>query len=61
MSVIKKGLNTVFLAELINGMWLTLKYMFKKKVTINYPYEKNFLSPQIKQNIFLFWLFGSLD
>ena len=48
MSVIKKGLNTIFLTELIHGMWLTLKYMFKKKVTINYPYEKNFLSPRFR-------------
>ena len=29
-------------------MALTLKYFFKKKVTINYPYEKNPISPRFR-------------
>jgi NADH-quinone oxidoreductase chain I len=29
-------------------MSLTLKYLFKKKVTINYPYEKGQISPRFK-------------
>lgn len=37
-----------FLAELFSGMILTLKYMFKKKVTINYPFEKNELSSRFR-------------
>ncbi|MEK6747461.1 MAG: NADH-quinone oxidoreductase subunit NuoI [Rickettsiales bacterium] len=36
------------LAELVSGFWLTLKYMFKKPVTINYPYEKGPLSPRFR-------------
>ena len=32
------------LVELVCGFALTLKYMFKKPVTINYPYEKGALS-----------------
>ena len=34
--------------ELLKGHALTLKYFFKKKATINYPYEKNPLSPRFR-------------
>ena len=40
--------KSLFLAELISGMYLTLKYMFKPKVTINYPHEKFPLSPRFR-------------
>lgn len=30
------------------GLALTLKYLFKPKVTINYPYEKSPVSPRFK-------------
>jgi NADH-quinone oxidoreductase subunit I len=36
------------LAELIAGFWITLTYMFKRPVTINYPYEKGPLSPRFR-------------
>jgi len=36
------------LYELISGMALTLKYMFKPKVTLNYPYEKGPISPRFR-------------
>ena len=36
------------LGELCSGMLLTLKYMFKKPVTINYPFEKGKLSPRFR-------------
>ena len=32
------------LIEIISGLLLTLKYFFKPKVTINYPFEKGVLS-----------------
>ena len=34
--------------EIVSGMWLTLKYFFKPKVTINYPYEKGPISPRFR-------------
>ena len=37
-----------FLFEIISGMFLTLKYFFKTKVTINYPFEKGYLSPRFR-------------
>ena len=36
------------LGELCSGMFLTLKYMFKKPVTINYPFEKGKLSSRFR-------------
>lgn len=40
--------GSFLLWELVKGMALTLKYMFKEKVTINYPYEKGPLSPRFR-------------
>ena len=36
------------LFELIQGLFLTFKYIFKSKVTINYPHEKGPLSPRFR-------------
>jgi len=43
-----RGLRALILSELLSGMWLTLKYFFKRKVTLNYPYEKGVLSPRFR-------------
>lgn len=48
MSLIEGRARTVLLSELIAGMWLTLRYMFRPKVTLNYPYEKGPLSPRFR-------------
>ncbi len=48
MGFINRGVRTVFLTELIAGMALTLRYMFRKKITINYPFEKGPLSPRFR-------------
>jgi len=39
---------SLFLKEIFIGHALTLKYFFKPKVTINYPYEKGPLSPRFR-------------
>ncbi|MAS86883.1 MAG: NADH-quinone oxidoreductase subunit NuoI [Micavibrio sp.] len=36
------------LEELVQGFWLTLKYFFKEKYTINYPFEKNPISVRFR-------------
>jgi NADH-quinone oxidoreductase subunit I len=43
-----KYIKSFFLYEILKGMWLTLKYFFKPKVTIDYPYEKVPMSPRFK-------------
>lgn len=48
MAFLDKTARSLFLTELVSGMAITLKYMFKKKVTINYPYEKGPLSPRFR-------------
>jgi len=48
VSFISKSIRTVLLGELLSGMALTLLYMFRPKVTVNYPYEKGPLSPRFR-------------
>ena len=48
IAILKRTFRTWFLTELLAGMFLTLKYLFKAKVTINYPYEKSPISPRFK-------------
>ena len=48
MDLLKRSSKMLLLRELISGMALTLKYMFKPKVTINYPFEKGRLSPRCR-------------
>lgn len=40
--------RSFLLPEIVKGMTLTLKYFFKPKVTINYPYEKGPISPRFR-------------
>ncbi len=48
MGFIQRGMRTVLLTELVAGMALTLRYMFRRKVTLNYPFEKGPLSPRFR-------------
>ena len=47
-SLMEKFTQTFFLKELLKGMALTLKYFFKRKVTLNYPFEKGPISPRFR-------------
>src|SRR6056300_1607703 len=40
--------KTVFLLEFVKGLLLAIKYMFKPKATVNYPFEKGPLSPRFR-------------
>ena len=48
MAFLDRTARSLLLTELVSGMALTLKYFFKKKVTINYPYERQALSPRFR-------------
>ena len=48
MSLFARGARGLLLTELLSGMALTLRYMFKPPVTLNYPYEKGPLSPRFR-------------
>lgn len=47
MKVLKSAYSFL-LREIFIGHALTLRYFFKKKVTLNYPYEKGPLSPRFR-------------
>jgi NADH-quinone oxidoreductase subunit I len=48
MAFLDRTARDWLLTELFSGMWLTFRYMFKPRVTINYPYEKGPLSPRFR-------------
>jgi NADH-quinone oxidoreductase subunit I len=48
MAFLDRGARSLLLSELVSGLWLTLRYMFKAPVTVNYPYEKGPLSPRFR-------------
>ena len=48
MSFIERNIKTFLLWELVGGLALTFRYMFRPKVTINYPYQKGPLSPRFR-------------
>ena len=48
MAFLDRTARSLLLSELLSGMSLTLKYFFRQKATINYPYEKGAISPRFK-------------
>jgi NADH-quinone oxidoreductase subunit I len=48
MAFVDRSVRALLLWELISGMALTLKYFYKSKVTVNYPFEKGMLSPRFR-------------
>jgi NADH-quinone oxidoreductase subunit I len=45
---LRRWARSWLLIELLEGMALTFRYMFKRPVTVNYPYEKGPLSPRFR-------------
>ncbi|WP_119165739.1 NADH-quinone oxidoreductase subunit NuoI [Algihabitans albus] len=48
MAMLDRTARSLLLSELLGGMALTFRYMFRPKVTLNYPYEKGALSPRFR-------------
>jgi NADH-quinone oxidoreductase subunit I len=48
MGVLDRTGRALFLGEMASGMWLAFSYMFKKRATVNYPYQKGPLSPRFR-------------
>ncbi|WP_419758243.1 NADH-quinone oxidoreductase subunit NuoI [Acidisoma sp.] len=48
MGVLDRAARSLLLTELLGGMAITFRYMFKPKATINYPFEKSPLSPRFR-------------
>jgi NADH-quinone oxidoreductase subunit I len=45
---LKHYIKSYTLSELFKGLWLTLKYFFKPKTTVQFPEEKTPLSPRFR-------------
>ena len=48
MMLLERGARTVLWSELVSGLAITLRYMFKRRATLNYPFEKGPLSPRFR-------------
>jgi len=48
MAFLDRTARSFFLVELLRGLSLTFSYMFKPKVTLNYPFEKGPISPRFR-------------
>jgi len=48
MNVITNYIKSLMLIELFKGMALTGKYLFRKKITVQYPEEKTPISPRFR-------------
>lgn len=41
-------IKTFYFTELLRGIWITMQYFFRRKITLNYPFEKGILSPRFR-------------
>src|SRR3978361_2082605 len=48
MALLDRTARKFLLGKLVAGLGLTLRYFFRQKATINYPYEKGPISPRFK-------------
>jgi NADH-quinone oxidoreductase subunit I len=48
MASITQNAGSLLLREFVAATWLALKYFFKPKATINYPFEKMHYSPRFR-------------
>ncbi len=48
MGFLDRSARTLLLTELLTGLKLTFGYMFKPRVTVNYPFEKGPISPRFR-------------
>ena len=48
MSSLFSAFRTIFLLDVLSGLWLTLRYFFRSKVTRDYPHERGPLSPRFR-------------
>ena len=48
MSRVKQFIRGALLLEFVSAFWLAMRYLFRPKVTVNYPFEKGPLSPRFR-------------
>ena len=45
---VAQGIKSLFLTEFVSAFFLAMKYFFRPKKTLNYPFEKGPLSPRFR-------------
>jgi NADH-quinone oxidoreductase subunit I len=45
--------RSIFLSEFVSAFFLAMRYFFKPKATLNYPFEKGSLSPRFRGELAL--------
>jgi NADH-quinone oxidoreductase subunit I len=48
MKNLRSVIRTIFMSELARGLWVTLKNLFRRKITLHYPEEKTPVSPRFR-------------
>jgi NADH-quinone oxidoreductase subunit I len=48
MASLSQTVNSLFLKEFVSAFVLSMRYFFKQKATINYPFEKGPVSPRFR-------------
>ena len=48
MARLAQTVRSFLLIDFVKGMWVGLKYFFRPKATLNYPFEKGALSPRFR-------------
>ena len=48
MGTLMNAVRSAFLLELLSALGVTFRYMFRRRRTINYPFEKGALSPRFR-------------
>ena len=48
-----QAVRSIFLTEFVSAFFLAMRYFFKPKVTLNYPFEKGSLSPRFRGELAL--------
>lgn len=48
MNFVRRAIRTWLLVELFRGLMLTGRYLFKRKITVEYPEERTPLSPRFR-------------
>ncbi|WP_017669328.1 NADH-quinone oxidoreductase subunit NuoI [Sandarakinorhabdus sp. AAP62] len=48
MTALLRSAKSLLLLEFVSGLWLTLRYVFRPKATLNYPFEKGPVSPRFR-------------
>jgi NADH-quinone oxidoreductase subunit I len=48
MAAVRQAVSSLFLKEFASALWLSMRYFFKPKATLNYPFEKGPQSPRFR-------------